>query len=70
MNPYDLCFPNKLVNGSQMTVCWHVDNLKISHIEEDAITPFCTWICGIFGDGTSIARGKVHEYRDMDMDWS
>ena len=53
-----------------MTVCWHVDDLKISHIEEDAITPLCTWICGIFGDGTSIARGKVHEYRDMDMDLS
>ena len=33
VNPYDPCVANKLVNGSQMTVCWHVDDLKISHIE-------------------------------------
>ena len=70
VNPYDPCVANKLVNGSQMTVCWHVDDLKISHIEEDAITDFCTRICGIFGNGTKIARGKVHEYLGMDMDWN
>ena len=52
-----------------MTVCWNIDDLKISHIEEDAIIALCTWICGIFGDGTKIARGKIHEYLCMDMDW-
>ena len=52
-----------------MTVCWNVDDMKISHIEEDAITAFCTWICGIFGDGTKRSRGKVHEYLGIDMDW-
>ena len=70
MNPYDPCVANKLVNCSQTTVCWHVDYLKISQIEEDFFTAFCICICGIFGDGTKIARGKVHEYLGMDMDWS
>jgi hypothetical protein len=28
--PYDPCVANKTVNGSQCTVMWHVDNLKIS----------------------------------------
>ena len=52
-----------------MTLCWHVDDLKVSHIEEDAITDFCTCICGVFGYGTKITRVKVHDYLGMDMDW-
>ena len=33
VNPYDRCVANKMVNGSQCTVLWHVDDLKISHKE-------------------------------------
>ena len=29
INPYDWCIANKLVNGKQLTIAWHVDNLKI-----------------------------------------
>ena len=61
---------NKLVNGSQMTVCLYIDDPKIYYIGEDSVTAFCTWICGIFGDGTKIDRVKVHEYLGTDMDWS
>ena len=31
VNPYDPCVANKEVRGSQMTVVWHVDDMKISH---------------------------------------
>ena len=31
VNPYDPCVANKVVNGSQMTVTWHMDDLKVSH---------------------------------------
>ena len=31
VNSYDPCVANKIVNGTQMIVCWHVDDLKISH---------------------------------------
>ena len=31
VNPYDPCVANKIVNGSQMTITWHIDDLKISH---------------------------------------
>ena len=27
VNPYDPCVANKMINGSQMTVTWHVDDL-------------------------------------------
>ena len=69
VNSYETCMANKLVNGSLMTVCWHVDDLKTSHIEEDSITAFCTWICGIFGERNKISRVKVHDYLGMYMDW-
>ena len=31
VNPYDPCVANKMMNGSQTTRCWHVDDLKVSH---------------------------------------
>ena len=31
VNPYNPCVANKTVRGSQMTVVWHVDDMKISH---------------------------------------
>jgi hypothetical protein len=30
LNPYNSCVANKVLNGKQMTVCWHVDDLKVS----------------------------------------
>ncbi len=32
LNPYDPCIANKQVDGEQLTVCFHVDDCKISHI--------------------------------------
>jgi hypothetical protein len=31
INPYDPCVANKIVNGMQMTICFHVDDCKLSH---------------------------------------
>ena len=31
INPYDYCVANKIVDHHQLTVVWHVDDLKISH---------------------------------------
>ena len=31
LNPYDECVANKMISGSQATIVWHVDDLKISH---------------------------------------
>ena len=28
VNPYDPCVANKIINGSQMTVMWNIDDLK------------------------------------------
>ena len=38
VNPYNPCVANKTVNGHQMTVCWHVDNLKVFRKDEGNVT--------------------------------
>ncbi len=37
LNPYDPCVANKEVNGEQLTVCFHMDDCKISHLTPKAI---------------------------------
>ena len=58
------------INSSQITACWHVNDLMVSHKDEISIDAFFLKICKIFGNGTKFSRGKVHEYMVMDMDWS
>jgi len=33
LNKYNKCMANKLTNGKQCTIIWHVDDLKISHVD-------------------------------------
>ena len=37
LNPYDTCVANKTVEDSQLTVLWHVDDLKVSHINKKVV---------------------------------
>ena len=37
-NPYDWCVMNKMINSKQCTVLWHVDDLKISHVDPNVVT--------------------------------
>ena len=34
MNPYDVCCMNKMINGKQCTIVWHVDDIKASHVDQ------------------------------------
>jgi hypothetical protein len=42
-NTYDPYVANKEVNGTQMMVCWHVDNLKVSQVDPRENTRFGDW---------------------------
>jgi len=33
LNPYDACMANKIIDTGQCTIAWHMDDMKISHIE-------------------------------------
>ena len=70
INPYDLCVANKMVNGKQMSVCWHVDDLSVTYMEEDVITAFTLTLAKIYGPKTTISRSKIHEYLGQDFDFA
>ena len=54
LNAYDPCVANKTVNGKQMTVCWHVDDLKVSHVDPAEVTKFGKWLNSTQGEGTRL----------------
>ena len=59
-----------MINGKQMTVAWHVDDLKVSHEDESENTKFAEWMKTIYGEKLTVHRGKIHDYLGMMMDWS
>ena len=71
-NPYDQCVANKLINGTVCTIIWHVDDLKISHINADVVTSVIDQISEVFGKEVplTVNRGPTHEYLGMSIDFS
>jgi hypothetical protein len=70
-NPYDWCVMNKTVNGKQCTVLWHVDDLKMSHVDPKVIDELIADIDQEYGKEAPITktRGKVHDYLGMTIDY-
>ena len=71
-NPYDPCVMNKTFKGKQLTVIWHVDDIKMSHVDEEALD----WLIGKLNDRygkvspMTVSRGKHIEYLGMELDYS
>ncbi len=65
LNPYDPWVVNKEVNGTQMMVCWHVDNLKVSHVNPRENTGFGDWLSETYSVTVVAHQGAVHEYLGM-----
>jgi hypothetical protein len=72
LNPYDPCVANKLVDGKQLTVSWHVDDLKVSHHQTKVVDDFINWVKKTYGSIGEVktTRGKVHEYLGMKLDYT
>ena len=69
VNLYDPCVANKIVNGSQCTAVWHVDDLKVSHKDEAVVTYFAQELGCRNRNKLKIKRGKVFDYLGMDLDF-
>jgi hypothetical protein len=65
LDPYYPCVANKVVNEKQMTVCWHVDDLKVLHCDPAQVTVFGEWLSTKYGVAVATHRGKVHDYLGM-----
>jgi hypothetical protein len=72
INPYDWCVANKTINGKQCTILWHVDNLKISHVDPTVVTDIIEQLQVEFGKEAplTVMRGKTHNYLGMTLDYS
>jgi len=72
INPYEPCVANKNVGGSQLTVTWHVDDVKLSHINNDEIERCIQWFKDRYGKigEVKVNRGKIHKYLGMVLDFT
>ena len=77
LNPYDPCVANKIVHGKQLTIAWHVDDLKVSHKKYQVVSRMVKWLKAkyeqLFEDSSSamtITHGKIHDYLGMQLDFS
>ena len=77
MNDYDPCVWNKVIDGNQCTICFHVDDCKISHLSKKVVGGTIEWLRSnyesVFEDGTGkmkVTRGKIHKYLGMTLDFT
>ena len=72
MNPYEPCVWNKMINGKQMTVVFHVDDGIVSHEDPEEVTKFLELLKSVYGktDPLTIRRKKIHEYLGMTLDFT
>jgi hypothetical protein len=72
INPYGTCVANKTIYGSQCTILWHVDDLKISQADAAEATKTIEMLSAEFGKETSLTinRRKIHDYLGMVIDYS
>ncbi len=70
INSYNPCVANKMVNGTQMTVRCHVDDLMISHTSQDNIMAFVKKIKDVYGENLAEKVGTVHDYLGITFDYS
>jgi hypothetical protein len=70
LNPYDPCVANKEVNRTQMMACWRIDNLKVSHVDQNENTRFGDWLSETYGVIAVAHQGVVQDYLGMIFDFS
>ena len=73
INPYDPCVANKIIKGNQMTVVWHVDDLKVSHKDPQQIDKFINFLKTKYENESGkvkVTRGKKHKYLGMMLDYT
>ena len=72
LNAYDSCVANKYVDGQQCTITWHVDDSKISHVDEQVVRSIIQKIQDTFGQHSELSMhiGKRHDYLGMILDFT
>ena len=72
-NCYDRCTFNKMIDGNQITIQFHVDDLKISHMKQSVIDDVLKDLNDTFGTNKkplAATTGDVHDYLGLTIDYS
>jgi hypothetical protein len=72
LNPYDNCVVNKLMDGTQCTILWHVDDLKLSHLKQHVLEDLVNTLNERYDKiaPLTVTRGDIHDYLGMTLDYS
>ena len=68
INPYDPCVANRNFNGKQCTICWYVDDTKISHVDKTVVDWVINKIESKVGKMT-VTRGCKHTFVGVDVEF-
>ena len=66
---YDPCMMKTILGGDHIMVLFHMDDLKVSHKRDKAITKLIDYLSGIYPVIKAV-HGDVHDYLGMRLDYS
>jgi hypothetical protein len=73
-NCYDRCTFNKMIDGNQITIQFHVDDLKISHMKQSVIDSVLNDLNKEFGTTrkplAATTTGMIHDYLGITINYS
>ena len=71
MNVYDPCVWNKLIERTQCTIMYHIDDILAGHLSPEVITMFVKRFEKEYAtlDPLTVRRGKLHEYLGITLDF-
>jgi hypothetical protein len=73
INCYDRCTFNKMIDGNQITIQFHVDDLKLSHKKQSVIDDVLNDLNDTFGTAKkplAATTGDIHDYLGITIDYS
>jgi hypothetical protein len=77
INPYNPCVANKKIEGKQMTICFHVDDCKLSHRKTKVMDSMIEYLRqkykSIFEDGSGVmvvSRENIHKYLGVTLNYT
>jgi predicted nucleotidyltransferase len=72
-NDYDPCRFNKVINGEQVTIQFHVDDLEISHKDQDVLDSILNDLNIKFGTrkkALTASAGMIHDYLGITINYN
>ena len=62
-NPHDMCIVNKKINGSQFTITFHVDDLKLGHNDPQEVIKMIDHLMSLYEKQPNVEIKKMNVQR-------